>query len=123
MQCKKGSPCASNEYSTVRQWVTSKIEADVQNVSGRTDDQKKSELQTNGTRFRGYTSESLATKNTCSYGFWYNKLKTDIETKITKLKFSPVVADQLRENYQVRQVQGPHERVMGKGNLETALKD
>ena len=116
MQCKKGSPCASNEYSTVSQWVTSKMEADVKNVSGKTDDQKKSELQTNGTRFRGYTSESLATKNTCSYGFWYNKLKTDIETKIIKLKVSPTVADQLRENYQVRQVQGPHERVMGKGN-------
>jgi hypothetical protein len=123
MKCKEDSPCGSNEYSTVSNWVTAKMEADVQNVSGKTDDQKKSELQTNGTRFRGYTSESLTTKNTCSYGFWYNKVKTDIEAKITKLKVSSAVADQLRQNYQVRQVQGPHERVMGQGNLEAALKD
>jgi len=123
MKCKEGSPCASNEYFTVRQWVTSKMEADVQKVSGKTDDQKKNDLQTNGTRFRGYTSESLATKDTCSYGHWYNKVRNDIETTITKLKVSQGVADQLRQNYQVREVQGPHERVMGKGNLETALKD
>jgi hypothetical protein len=88
-------------------------------------------LKTNGTRFRGYTSQSLANKDTCSYGFWYNKLKTDIETTIKKLKVSEAVANQLRQNYQVQEAKGltgfkgnePHERVMGQGNLEAALKD
>ena len=89
------------------------------------------ELQTNGTRFRGYTSVSLTTTNTCSYGHWYNKLKTDIETTIKNLKVSDAVRNQLRQNYQVQEAKGltglkgnePHERVMGQGNLEAALKD
>jgi len=123
MVCKSPKVCTSNEYGTVRDWVTNKMTADVQSLSGKTEAEKKSELQANGTRFRGFTSESLTTKDTCSYGHWYNKVKNDIETTITKLKVSQGVADQLRQNYQVRQVQGPHERVMGQGNLETALKD
>ena len=123
MVCKLPKVCTSNEYGTVRDWVTNKMTADVQSLSGKSEAEKKSELQANGTRFRGYTSESLTTKSTCSYGYWYNKVKTDIETTITKLKVSQGVADQLRENYQVRQVQGSHERVMGQGNLEAALKD
>ena len=94
--------------------------------------QQTTELQTNGTRFRGYTSASLTTKDTCSYGHWYKKLKTDIETTITKLKVSEAVRNQLRQNYQVQEAKGltgfkkinePHERVMGQGNLEAALKD
>src|SRR5215813_5884758 len=51
MQCKKGSPCASNEYATVSKWVTDKMAADVQSVSGKPEDQQKKELQTTGTRF------------------------------------------------------------------------
>src|SRR5215470_16182307 len=123
MKCKEGSPCASNEFDTVKSWVRDKIKADVQSLDGKPENRQPAELQANGTRFRGFTSESLTTKNTCSYGFWYNKVKTDIEAKITKLKVSSAVADQLRKNYEVRQVQGPHERVMGQGNLEAALKD
>jgi hypothetical protein len=123
MVCKSPKVCVSNEYFTVRKWVTDRIKADIKSVNGKPEDQKKTELQGNGTRFRGYTSASLATKNTCSYGHWYNKLKTDIETTIKELKVSQVVADQLRQNYQVREVQGSHERVMGQGNLRAALKD
>jgi hypothetical protein len=123
MKCKEGSACASKEFDTVKSWVRDKIKADVQSLDGKPEGRQPTELQANGTRFRGFTSESLATKNTCSYGFWYNKLKTDIESTISKLKVSQAVADQLRQNYQVREVQGPHERVMGQGNLEAALKD
>ena len=123
MVCKSPKACTSNEYGTVRKWVTDKMTTEIQSLSGKTEAEKKSELQANGTRFRGYTSESLTTKDTCSYGHWYNKVKNDIETTITKLKVSQGVADQLRKNYEVRQVQGPHERVMGQRNLEAALKD
>jgi hypothetical protein len=57
-------------------------------------------------------------------------VKGDIETTITKLKVGAAVAGQLRQNYQVQEAKGltglkgnePHERVMGQGNLETALK-
>jgi hypothetical protein len=131
MVCKSPTVCASNEYGTARQWVTKKIDADRKNLDGKTEAQQITELKTNGTRFRGYTSQSLANKDTCSYGFWYNKLKTDIETTIKKLKVSEAVANQLRQNYQVQEAKGltgfkgnePHERVMGQGNLEAALKD
>jgi hypothetical protein len=128
MQCKR---CTSNEYGTVSQWVTTKIGDDIKRLAGKSEPQQMAELQTNGTRFRGYTSVSLTTKYTCSYGFWYNKVKSDIETTITKLKVSEAVAGQLRQNYQVQEAKGltglkgsePHERVMGQGNLEAALKD
>jgi hypothetical protein len=128
MKCKK---CASNEYLTASKWVTDRIKTDIQSLNGKPENRQPAELQTNGTRFRGYTSASLTTTNTCSYGFWYNKLKTDIETTITKLKVGEAVANQLRQNYQVQEAKGltgfkknePHERVMGQGNLEAALKD
>ena len=129
--CKSPKVCTSNEYGTARQWVTKRIDTDIKSLDGKTDAQQITELQTNGTRFRGYTSASLTTKDTCSYGHWYKKLKTDIETTITKLKVSEAVANQLRQNYQVQEAKGltgfkgnePHERVMGQGNLEAALKD
>jgi hypothetical protein len=128
-KCKR---CASNEYTTASQWVTNRISADIQSLNGKPEDQQPAELQTNGTRFRGYTSASLTTKNTCGYGYWYYKLKNDIETTIKKLKVSEAVRNQLRQNYQVQEAKGltgfkksnePHERVMGRGNLEAALKD
>ena len=129
--CKSPKVCTSNEYGTARQWVTKKIDADIKSLDGKTEAQQITELKTNGTRFRGYTSASLTTKDTCSYGHWYKKLKTDIETTIKKLKVSEAVANQLRQNYQVQEAKGltgfkgnePHERVMGQGNLEDALKD
>ena len=131
MVCKSPKVCTSDEYDTARKWVTNRITADVKSLDGKPEDQKKTELQTNGTRFRGYTSASLTTKNTCSYGFWYNKLKNDIETTVKSVSVSDVVRDQLRQNYQVQEAKGlvgftgnePHERVMGQGNLEAALKD
>ena len=117
--------------SRLRKWLTKKIDDDIKSLDGKSEAQQKTELQTNGTRFRGYTSASLTTKNTCSYGYWYNKLKTDIVTTITKHKVSEAVANQLRQNFQVQEAKGltgfkgnePHERVMGQGNLEAALKD
>ena len=128
MKCKR---CTTSEYGTVRDWVTKKIDDDRKSLAGKTEAQQMTELQTNGTRFRGYTSQSLANKYTCTYGFWYNTLKTHIETTITKLKVSEAVRNQLRQNYQVQEAKGlsgfkgnePHERVMGQGNLEAALKD
>jgi hypothetical protein len=108
----------------VSNWVKGRITADIQSLSGKPEEQQK-ELETNGTRFRGFTSQPLTTseKNTCSYGYWYGKLKNEIDTTITKLKVSDAIRNQLRQNYQVRQVQGSHERMMGQGNLEVALKD
>ena len=123
MVCKSPTVCTSNEYFTARNWVIDKIKADVTSVDGKPEDQKKTELQMNGTRFRGFTSSSLGSTDTCIYGFWYNKLKNDIETTIKGTRVSDVVRDQLRKNYQVREMQGPHERVMGQGNLEAALRD
>jgi hypothetical protein len=128
MQCKG---CTSNEYGTARQWVTTKIDDDVKRLAGKSEPQQITELQTNGTRFRGYTSVSLTATYSCSYGFWYKKLKTDIETTIKNLKFSEAVRNEFRKNYQVQEAKGltglkgnePHERVMGQGNLEAALKD
>jgi hypothetical protein len=131
MKCKKGSPCASNEYVTASKWVTDRIKADIKSLDGKSEDQKKTELQMSGTRFRGYTSVSLTATDSCSYGFWYKKLKNDIETTIKNLKVSEAEANQLRQNYQVQEAKGltglkgnePHERAMGQGNLEAALKD
>jgi hypothetical protein len=129
--CKSPTVCTSNEYGTAKKWVTDRINADVQSLSGKPENQTVAELQTNGTRFRGYTSVSLTATHSCSYGFWYNKLKIDIETTIKNLKVSEAVANQLRQNYQVQEAKGltgfkgnePHERVMGQGNLEAALRD
>ena len=128
MKCKR---CASNEYLTASRWVTDRIKVDIKSLDGKTEAQQVIKLKTNGTRFRGYTSVSLTTKNTCSYGHWYKKLKTDIETTIAKLKVSEALANQLRQNYQVQEAKGLtgfkgnelHERMMGQGNLEAALKD
>jgi hypothetical protein len=121
MKCKR---CTSNEYTTVSNWVKARIAADVQNLSGKPEDQLK-DLQANGARFRGFTSQPLTTSDakTCGYGYYYGKLKNEIDTTIMKLKVSDAVRNQLRQNYQVSQVQGSHERMMGQGNLETALKD
>lgn len=115
--------CESNEYATARQWTTDRISADLSGLAGIPEDQQPAELQKNGARFRGFTSASLKTTSTCSYGYWYNKLKGHIETTIAKSEASEAVRDQLRQNYEVREVSGPHERVMGQGNLEAALKD
>jgi len=131
MVCKSPKVCKSFEYGTVSTWVKGKLNADKKSVDGKPQAQQLAELKTNGTRFRGYTSESLKTTYTCSYGYWYSKLKAEIETTIKSLNVSTDVANQLRQNYQVQEAKGltglkgsePHERVMGKGNLETALKD
>ena len=132
MVCKKDSPCASNEYNTASGWVKDRLSAEVKTLAGLTENEQITELQTNGTRFRGITSGSLKTTDTCSYGHWYNKLKNDIETTIKSLKVTEPVRNQFRKNYKVEEAQGlagltkknePHERVMGKGNLEAALKD
>ena len=89
-------------------------------------------MGTHGTRFRGFTSVALKSTDTCGYGYWYNKLKDHIEATISKSKVGEAIRDQLRQNYEVREVQGlpgqvkrnePHERVMGHGSLEAALKD
>ena len=129
-QCKKDSPCASNEYGTARDWVTDRIRAEVKGLNQATEDLKAAELQTSGTRFRGITSASLKTTSTCSYGHWYNKLKNDIEMTIKTLKVSAAVGNQLRQNYQVLEAKGlesftgveRHERMIGAKNLEDALK-
>src|SRR5262245_28038796 len=125
MVCKSRKVCKSFEYATVSTWVKGKLNADKKSVDGKPQAQQLTELKTNGTRFRGYTSASLTTTYTCSYGYWYSKLKTDIETTIKSLNVSTDVANQLRQNYQVQEAKGltglkgnePHERVMGRGNL------
>jgi len=131
MVCKSPKVCKSFEYGTVSTWVKGKLNADKKSVDGKPQAQQLAELKTNGTRFRGYTSESLKTTYTCSYGYWYSKLKAEIETTIKSPNVSTDVANQLRQNYQVQEAKGltglkgsePHERVMGRGNLEAALKD
>ena len=133
MVCKDPTVCKSYEYLTAKNWVTGKINDDIKRVAGKPDADQKRELQRSGTRFRGYTSFPLKTTATCSYGYWYNSLKNDIEDVIKKAKLSEDVRNQLRQNYQVKEVpklQGhdkeknaPHERVMSQGNLEEALKD
>jgi DNA-binding IscR family transcriptional regulator len=79
----------------------------------------------------GQDSDSLKNTSGCSYGFYYNQLKNHIETTIKKLSVAEAVRDQLRKNYQVHEAERlgalkgteRHERVMGKQNLEDALKD
>jgi hypothetical protein len=129
-KCKEDSPCDSDEFRTVRKWITANIQADVLNLSG-TPQQQPADLQKNGTRFRGVTSHSLGTTNSCRYGFWYNKVKDHIETTINGLSVPEPVKTQFRQNYKVEEAIGlggltgmeRHERVMGQGNLEAALKD
>jgi hypothetical protein len=123
-KCKPKSPCASNEYITVRNWVTERIKTDIQSLNGIPETQQPAELQTNGTRFRGFTASPIEKNtDTCSYGYWYGNLKNHIETTIKNLQVGNAVRNQLGQNYQVQTVQGPHERVMGQGNLEDALKE
>jgi hypothetical protein len=108
--------CDSSEYRSVRAWVIDRIRQDVRNhVSAES-------LKKLGTRFRGFTHDKVDTKrDTCSYGHWYGLLKGDIDDTIANLRVSPDVAAQLRENFQVRQVAGAHEDVMGHGSLAAAL--
>jgi len=62
---------------------------------------------------------------------FYNELKKHIGHTIKKLNASDAVRNQLRQNYQVLEAQRMgslkgterHERMMGKQNLEDALKD
>jgi len=122
MVCKDDSPCGSNEYTTVRDWVLARIQDDVKGLPAKPADQK-SWLQANGTRFRGFTSESFKTKNTCSYGFWYNKLKGEVDPAIDKLSVSADAKAQLHLNYVVKEAPGPHENLLAHGSLEAALKD
>jgi hypothetical protein len=124
MICKEKAPCISNEYDNVSVWVTHQIKADVNSLPAKSEDQK-TELQTNGTRFRGFTSQPLTSKDTdtCSYGFWYQKLQKHIKTTIEDLKVSEDVKAQLHKNYTVKKVEGPHEQVMKHDSLEDALKD
>ena len=130
MACKKDSPCASNEYNTVRDWVTARINEDVQGLGARTAVEQAADLQATGTRLRGITTKSLKTTDTCSYGFWYGKLDKHIDATIKKLKPSTEVDAQLRRNFRVSEAQGlggftgmeTHERMMGQHNLEDALK-
>jgi Domain of unknown function (DUF4157) len=123
--------CTSNEITTVKNWVTNKINADVKSLDGVSEADQPANLQTKGTRFRGITSDSLGNKDTCSYGFYYAELKTHIENTIKTQKVSDAVRDQLRQNYRVLEAQRlesfkgmeKHERMIGKKNLEDALKD
>jgi len=123
--------CTSNEITTVKDWVTGRIAADIKSLDGVPETQQPAHLQANGTRFRGITSDSLESKGGCSYGFYYNELNKHIENTIKKLNASDAVRNQLRQNYQVLEAQRlgslkgteRHERMMGKQNLEDALKD
>jgi hypothetical protein len=117
-KCKEA--CTSNEYGAVRDWVIDRIHSDAKSLPATAADQK-SWLQTNGTRFRGFTSESLSTKSTCSYGFLYNKLKNDIDAAIGKLSVPADVKTQFGLNFVVKEVTGPHERVLAHRSLEAAL--
>lgn len=123
MVCKTPKVCTSNEYPTASKWVTDRIKADVQSLNATPEDRRAADLKTNGTRFRGITSESLSTKSTCSYGHWYNLLKNDIEKTIKDLKVSEDVRKQLHQNYRVLEVKQSHERIVESNNLEDALKD
>ncbi len=122
MVCKDDSPCGSNEYTAVRDWVLDRIQADVKGLPAKPADHK-SWLEANGARFRGFTSESLKTKNTCSYGFWYNKLKGDIDPAIDKLPVGADAKAQLHLNYVVKEAPGPHENLLAHGSLKAALAD
>jgi hypothetical protein len=108
--------CDSNEYRSVRSWVIDRIKQDAR------DHGTAERLKKLGTRFRGLTHDKVDPKrDTCSYGHWYGLLKADIHDTIDALRVSPEVAAQLHENFQVRQVAGAHEDVMGHGSLAAAL--
>lgn len=123
--------CTSNEITTVKDWVTGRIAADIKSLDGVPEKDQPATLQRDGTRFHGITSDSLKSTDGCSYGFYYNELKKHIENTIKKLKVTSAVRDQLHQNYQVIEAQRlggfrgkeKHERMMGKANLEDALKD
>ena len=123
--------CTSNEITTVKEWVTNRIDADIKSLDGVPEKDQPATLERNGTRFHGITSESLKSTGGCSYGFYYNELKKHIGHTIKKLNASDAVRNQLRQNYQVLEAQRMgslkgterHERMMGKQNLEDALKD
>ena len=99
----KDNICVNGQFTKVRDWVRAKIDDDIKNLPEKPADQK-AELQAKGTRFRGFTSGSLESEDTCGYGFWYGQLKSDIETTIRKLAISEDAKNQLRQNYQVRAV-------------------
>jgi len=123
--------CTSNEADNVKDWITNRIKTDVNNLSGKDASQDVSDLQKNGARFRGVTSNSLTSKDTCGYGFWYNEVKTHIEKTIKKLRVDSAISDQLSKNYKVEEAAGlqgltgmeRHERMISDGNLEAVLKD
>ena len=129
MVCKTPLECTHGEYDNASQWVKSQIRANVKALSTKTETEQVTELKSTGTRFRGFTSASLMKEKSCSYGFWYNVLKNDIETTIREQKVGEVVRNQLRENYKVQGDMGSgsgmerHERLMGGSNLKEALKD
>jgi hypothetical protein len=121
MTCKR---CESNEYRTVSKWVTDHIRSDASFLV------TAKKLKDLGTRFRGFTHVPLSTKDTCSYGHWYGKLKSDIDKAIADLDATSDAKNQLQDNFQVRSVPGPekegkaqHEKVMAHGALEAALAD
>ncbi len=115
--------CTSNEYPVVSDWVTKRIRADVAVLTASAPADQAAELKKGGTRFRGFTSASIPESNPCGYGHWYGLLHKDIDATIKALKVAPEVDTQLRENYVVKTVPGPHERVLAHGSLEAALKD
>ena len=123
--------CTSNEITTVKEWVTNRIDADIESLDGLPETDQPATLQRTGTRFHGITSESLKSTDKCSYGFYYGELNKHIENTIKKLTVSAAVRNQLHQNYQVIEAQRlgglkgmeRHERMMGKRNLEDVLKD
>jgi len=123
--------CTSNEITTVKEWVTNRIDADIKSLDGLPEKDQPATLQRTGTRFHGITSESLKSTDKCSYGFYYGELNKHIENTIKKLTVSAAVRNQLHQNYQVIEAQRlgglkgmeRHERMMGKRNLEDVLKD
>jgi hypothetical protein len=129
-QCKKGSPCASNEYGTVRDWVTQRMKSDLVGMDQKTEAEQQADLRSHGTRLRGVTTASLSDSDTCGYGHWYGLLKAHIETTVRQYKLPPKVSQQLLLNYQVTEARGlanyktgmeKHERMLAQGNLAGAL--
>jgi hypothetical protein len=142
-KCKENSPCSSDEYKTVTKWVKNAITGDVKALDAEppADKVQLSELLAErGTRFRGFTKNSLDDTDTCSYGHWYGKLREDIKKAIGDLAFKRDVSAEMRaairneldQNYQVRQVKGleqykgsmeRHERIMGHADLFATTLD
>lgn len=109
--------CTSNEYLRVSAWVTERIREDVRTHA------TAEKLKKSGTRFRALTHDRVdPMRDTCSYGHWYGRLEVDIDKAIAELHVTAEVAAQLHENFQVKQVTGAHEDVMGHGSLEAALR-